>query len=206
MLHSYVLISVSNGSSDAWCTYILCPTVWSLSLSIAIGTLPYVDNFSQIGGFIFGVLASFIFVPYITLGKWDRAIKLCLILTSLPIVITLFLFGFVIFYFNTEPNFCPECSYINCIPYTPTFCSEFITTVLGGIIPPNSWFSVVFFTMSLCVCVCLYFNIISNNYVYIMWSVKNCAQKTAKSFRYIIATHVVMSKNNIMKYYAQCSL
>ena len=113
-----------------WVLYIPCPCVIVL-FRVAVGTLPYIDNFSQIGGFVFGVLASFIFVPYITLGKWDRAVKLCLILTAFPIVLALFLLGFVVFYNLSEPDFCPECSYINCIPYTPTFCDDFITTILS---------------------------------------------------------------------------
>lgn len=97
----------------------------------ALGTLPYIDNFSQIGGFIFGVLASFIFVPYIIIGKWDRAKKLCLVLTALPIILALFFVGFVIFYNMSDPNFCPECRYVNCIPYTETFCDDFILTLLS---------------------------------------------------------------------------
>ena len=97
----------------------------------ALGTLPYIDNFSQIGGFIFGVLASFVFVPYIIIGKWDRAKKLCLILTAIPIILALFFVGFVVFYNMSDPNFCPECSYINCIPYTETFCDDFILTLLN---------------------------------------------------------------------------
>ena len=98
--------------------------------STVLGTLPYIDNFSQIGGFIFGVVASFIFVPYIIIGKWDRAKKLCLILTAFPIILALFFVGFVIFYNVSDPNFCPYCSYINCIPYTDTFCDDFILTLL----------------------------------------------------------------------------
>ena len=97
-----------------------------------LGTLPYIDNFSQIGGFIFGVLSSFIFVPYINVGKWDRAKKLCLILTAVPITLVLYLFGFVAFFNLPNPEFCsPYCGYINCIPYTSTFCEDFITTVLS---------------------------------------------------------------------------
>lgn len=100
-------------------------------LYAVLGTLPYIDNFSQIGGFIFGVLASFIFVPYIIIGKWDRAKKLCLILTAVPIILALFFVGFVVFYNMSDPNFCPYCSYINCIPYTATFCDDFILTLLN---------------------------------------------------------------------------
>jgi len=106
---------------------VICYDIFHQSICIAVlGTLPYIDNFTQIGGFIFGALASFIFVPYISLGKWDRFKKLCLLSIALPIILVLFLFGFVLFYNLENPNFCPECSYINCIPYTKTFCEDFI--------------------------------------------------------------------------------
>ena len=101
-----------------------------------LGALPYIDNFANIGGFIFGILSAFILIPYITLGKWDRVKKLCLILTALPIMAFLFLVGFIFFYNWPNPNFCPWCSYINCIPFTPTFCDDFIGT-LRSIVPPG---------------------------------------------------------------------
>ena len=100
----------------------------SLSLSPALGTLPYIDNFANIGGFIFGILSAFILVPYISVGKWDRVKKLCLILIALPIMGFLFLMGFVVFY-NLPNDFCSWCSYINCIPYTSTFCDDFLIDV-----------------------------------------------------------------------------
>lgn len=124
---------------DKSCTHDQCISLFlSLSFYAAIGTLPYIDNFSQIGGFIFGVLASFIFVPYITIGKWDRAKKLCLLCTAVPIILALYLVGFVVFYNLPDPDFCqPYCGYINCIPYTDTFCEDFITNILSNIPIPG---------------------------------------------------------------------
>ena len=100
-----------------------------------LGLLPYIDNYSQIGGFLCGILSSFIFVPYITLGKWDKAKKLCLILVTLPLILTFFLMGFVLFYNLPDPDFCPKCSYINCVPITSNFCDDFITNIVSEIIP-----------------------------------------------------------------------
>ena len=102
-----------------------------------LGTLPYIDNFSQIGGFLFGLPAAFIFVPYITIGKWDRAKKFCIVLIAIPVLLLMFVVGLLVFYNLPNPDFCPDCSYIDCIPYTPTFCDDFILSVLSRIIP--SW-------------------------------------------------------------------
>ncbi len=104
-------------------------TFIAIFLYIALGVLPYIDNYANIGGFIFGVLSSFVLVPYITVGKWDRVKKLCLILLALPVIGFLYLAGFVVFYNLPVSEFCSWCSYIDCIPFTSTFCDDFIGTV-----------------------------------------------------------------------------
>ena len=75
-------------------------------------------------------------MPYITIGKWDRAKKLCLILTAVPIILVLFLFGFVLFYNLPDPDFCPKCSYINCVPIVSSFCDDFISNVVSEVVTP----------------------------------------------------------------------
>ena len=37
-------------------------------LALMIGTLPFVNNFANIGGFVFGIPLAIIFLPYITFG------------------------------------------------------------------------------------------------------------------------------------------
>uniref|UniRef100_A0A1X7UGE8 Peptidase S54 rhomboid domain-containing protein n=1 Tax=Amphimedon queenslandica TaxID=400682 RepID=A0A1X7UGE8_AMPQE len=39
---------------------------------LVLGTLPYIDNYANIGGFLFGTVSAFVFVPYISVGKWDK--------------------------------------------------------------------------------------------------------------------------------------
>ena len=41
-----------------------------LAVAFGLGTLPFVDNFAHVGAFVFGVLSSIIFLPYVTFGKW----------------------------------------------------------------------------------------------------------------------------------------
>eukprot|EP00731_Ephydatia_muelleri_P028003 Em0019g876a len=100
----------------------LLKLVGFLVLLFGAGTLPYVDNFCHIGGFVFGALASFVFVPYISIGEWERLKKLCLILALTPIMLSLLVLGFAAFYNFTDPDFCHWCTYLNCIPYTSTLC------------------------------------------------------------------------------------
>lgn len=76
------------------------------------------------GGLIFGVISAIIFVPYITFGKWDSFRKKILLLVCIPLLLALYLIGFLTFYLVPNPDFCPECRYINCVPYVADLCPE----------------------------------------------------------------------------------
>ena len=73
---------------------------------------------------MFGVVAAVIFVPYITFGKWDAFRKKVLLLICGPLLLALFLAGLLTFYLIPTPDFCKECQYINCIPYTSDLCPD----------------------------------------------------------------------------------
>ena len=92
---------------------------------LMVGTLPYVDNFAHFGGFFFGVVAAIIFLPYITFGKWDARRKRILLIIAVPGLIFMYIIGVVVFYVvQDSPTFCPNCKYVNCIPYTSTICED----------------------------------------------------------------------------------
>lgn len=76
------------------------------------------------GGLLFGLPAAIIFVPYITFGKWDTFRKRILLIICIPLLLALFLAGFLTFYFIPDPSFCSFCHYINCVPYASGFCPE----------------------------------------------------------------------------------
>ena len=79
---------------------------------------------SLLGGFVFGLPAAIIFVPYITFGKWDSFRKRILLIICIPVLLILFLAGFLTFYLIPDPSFCSFCHYINCVPYASGFCPE----------------------------------------------------------------------------------
>lgn len=83
------------------------------------------------GGLVFGLISAVIFVPYITFGQWDACWKRILLIICVPLIIVLFVAGFVTFYLlgvRTTPGFCPGCQYFNCIPYSADFCPEQFST------------------------------------------------------------------------------
>ena len=93
-------------------------------LSLFIGTLPYLDNFANIGGMIFGVLSAYLFLPYITFGKFDYGRKVFQIIVAFLLIVFLFIVGFVAFYIVQGTDWCKNCYYLNCIPYTSNMCHK----------------------------------------------------------------------------------
>lgn len=87
-------------------------------VALMVGTLPYVDNWSHIGGFCFGAVSGIVFLPYITFGKWDARRKRILLVLCIPLLMIMFIVAFVMFYMIQNPNFCSWCQYINCVPYS----------------------------------------------------------------------------------------
>ncbi|XP_065833624.1 inactive rhomboid protein 1-like [Oscarella lobularis] len=107
------------------------------ALALAIGTTPYVDNFAHVGGFVFGLLTSFLFVPFVKYRRPQNARKqrscacvFCLIFIFLPLLFCLFFMSFVIFYHTQNTDFCSWCHYINCVPYVTNFCEEGFTSLV----------------------------------------------------------------------------
>ena len=92
------------------------------AISLAIGVLPYIDNFSHVGGFMTGILTGLIFMPTIHFGKWDRRRKRFLMLVAFPGVIILFVIGLRSFYLSSIS--CDWCKYVDCItiPGLADFC------------------------------------------------------------------------------------
>ncbi|EGD75686.1 hypothetical protein PTSG_07804 [Salpingoeca rosetta] len=92
-------------------------------LAFAIGILPYVDNYSHIGGFLFGMLAALAFLPHITFGTRDKAKKHLLSILALGGIVAAFVVLFTIFYAATIPG-CSFCGYLNCVDLLQDFCAN----------------------------------------------------------------------------------
>eukprot|EP00038_Savillea_parva_P010092 m.187851 g.187851 ORF g.187851 m.187851 type:complete len:615 (-) comp17209_c0_seq1:177-2021(-) len=92
---------------------------------LMIGTLPFIDNWAHVGGFVFGIFSAIIFLPYLTFGVMDSLRKRFFMCLSIPLLVSLFFIGFMIFYLVQETqSFCPSCKYVQCVPYTKNFCKN----------------------------------------------------------------------------------
>ncbi|VBB25939.1 unnamed protein product [Acanthocheilonema viteae] len=97
-------------------------SLFTLAL-FALGTLPWIDNWAHLFGFIFGILISLAVLPYIQTKRHNRAQRLIIVVTSLSTALGLFIVLLAIFYWSSGFS-CVYCEYFNCIPYTDHFCDN----------------------------------------------------------------------------------
>jgi hypothetical protein len=82
-----------------------------------LGSLPYVDNLAQLGGFCFGLVASVVFLPYVTLGKWHARARFLLLVVCVPLLLVMIVVGIVMFY-AVQVTDCFWCADFNCWEWT----------------------------------------------------------------------------------------
>lgn len=90
---------------------------------LAIGILPFIDNFMHVGGFLAGILAACIFVPHINFGKWDAIRKKILVIVAIILLLGIYAIAFYTFYDGVETNHCSWCEIIDCIPPGTDWCA-----------------------------------------------------------------------------------
>ncbi|ESK97994.1 rhomboid family protein [Moniliophthora roreri MCA 2997] len=87
-----------------------------LAIGIAIGFIPYVDNFAHIGGFLMGLLVGTVFYPVISETKRHKGIMWAFRLAAIPLAIVLFVVLTRNFYTGDPYAACGWCRYLSCIP------------------------------------------------------------------------------------------
>ena len=103
---------------------------------VLIGTLPLTDNFTAIGGFLIGVPSALIFLPYVTFSKTGLWVKRILLIVCIPVVLVLFIVGFMMFYLVRSVDFCFFCHYISCIPYVSELC---VVDMISATLPNQTY-------------------------------------------------------------------
>ncbi|XP_051156675.1 inactive rhomboid protein 1 isoform X2 [Leptopilina boulardi] len=94
-----------------------------LVVLLMLGVLPWVDNYAHLFGFIFGFLAAYAFMPFISFGHYDRRRKVLLIWICTILIVGLFTLLLALFY-NIPVYECEICKLFNCIPFTRDFCAS----------------------------------------------------------------------------------
>ncbi|CAK9136799.1 unnamed protein product [Ilex paraguariensis] len=106
-------------------------------INLAVGILPFVDNFAHIGGFLTGILLGFVLLPRPQFGWIERrnmpadvrvkykykAYQYVLWLISLSLLIAGFTVGLVMLFQGENGNeHCSWCHYLNCVPTSKWKC------------------------------------------------------------------------------------
>lgn len=90
---------------------------------LTLGILPWIDNYAHLFGFIFGFLAAYALMPFISFGHYDRRRKILLIWVCMILIVGLFALLLALFY-NVPVYECEVCKLFNCVPFTRDFCAS----------------------------------------------------------------------------------
>ncbi|XP_066588162.1 inactive rhomboid protein 1 isoform X3 [Prorops nasuta] len=101
----------------------LTKLIMILIILLIIGLLPWVDNYAHFFGFIFGFLASYALMPFISFGHYDRRRRILHTWICLVLIVGLFALLLTLFY-NIPAYECEICKYFTCIPITKDFCAS----------------------------------------------------------------------------------
>jgi membrane associated rhomboid family serine protease len=94
--------------------------VITIAINFALGLLPFIDNFSHIGGFIVGVLCSILIIPLPSrMPKKVILVKWTFMAAAFGVLVYLFYFGATGFYDDKTKDSCSWCKYLNCLPVFP---------------------------------------------------------------------------------------
>jgi len=105
-----------------------------LIIGIAIGFIPFIDNFAHIGGFVMGLLVGTVLYPVISVTKRHRLLTWMFRLAAIPLAVLLFVFLIRNFFTGNPYAACSGCRYLSCIPLSlNNFCQGTgLTTSIGS--------------------------------------------------------------------------
>ena len=96
-----------------------------VAVLFVLGTMPWIDNYAHMFGFLTGFLLSYALMPFIafqrTPGSKTRRtvlVVLCFTITFLILLVLL-----IVFYLSPIHD-CAWCKYLTCIPFTKDFCAD----------------------------------------------------------------------------------
>ena len=93
---------------------------------ILLGTLPVVEIFNIITGFILGILLGSVILPYINFGNWGALFRKALLIFAMPLLAAFVVLIFFLFYeLQDVREKCGKgCEDIDCVPYTWYLCDN----------------------------------------------------------------------------------
>ncbi|KAF7347901.1 RHOMBOID-like protein [Mycena venus] len=87
-----------------------------LVIGVAVGYIPYVDNFAHLGGFVMALFVGTIFYPVISATKRHRIWMTTARILAIPAAVILFVLLTRNFYTSDPYAACEGCRYLSCFP------------------------------------------------------------------------------------------
>ncbi|KAJ6509455.1 hypothetical protein C8R47DRAFT_26199 [Mycena vitilis] len=87
-----------------------------LIIGVAVGYIPYVDNFAHLGGFVMALFVGTIFYPVISATKRHRILMTSARIAAIPVAVILFVVLTRNFYVGDPFLACEGCRYLSCFP------------------------------------------------------------------------------------------
>lgn len=89
----------------------------TIAVNLAIGLLPFVDNFAHLFGLIGGMCLGFALLIHVDDAGRVRARQICTAAVALLAYLFLLCGGVALLYFRVKgEDFCPSCKFISCVP------------------------------------------------------------------------------------------
>ncbi|KAF7306856.1 RHOMBOID-like protein [Mycena indigotica] len=87
-----------------------------LIIGVAVGFIPFVDNFAHLGGFVMALFVGTIFYPVISVSRRHKIIMTTFRVLAIPVAIILFVVLTRNFYTSDPYAACEGCRYLSCFP------------------------------------------------------------------------------------------
>ncbi|KAJ7038285.1 hypothetical protein C8F04DRAFT_375518 [Mycena alexandri] len=87
-----------------------------LVIGVAVGYIPFVDNFAHLGGFVMSLFVGTVFYPVISVTKRHRIIMTSARVLAIPVAVILFVTLTRNFYTSDPYAACEGCRYLSCFP------------------------------------------------------------------------------------------
>ncbi|XP_021371859.1 inactive rhomboid protein 2-like [Mizuhopecten yessoensis] len=99
-----------------------------LVVFLMLGTLPYIDNYSIVSGFLLGVICSVLFLPFLSFRQQQKHCRIVLLCVGGPLIFLVYFVLLYVFYKVQTFEECSGCKLFNCVPYTETMCDPSLWT------------------------------------------------------------------------------
>eukprot|EP00049_Salpingoeca_infusionum_P007817 m.126572 g.126572 ORF g.126572 m.126572 type:complete len:471 (+) comp13835_c2_seq1:145-1557(+) len=93
------------------------------ALALILGLLPFIDNFSHVAGFYFGIVSSMAFLPWHAVHTLERGKRRVMNIVGFILTVASLTTALVLLFTGFEAN-CSWCHSVNCVNFVPGFCAQ----------------------------------------------------------------------------------